>query len=160
MSENNSETPLAILALEAPVRTKPSNYPEPFKSRMSGRTKRRIGDLFGLANFGVNLTVLEPGAVSALLHRHETQDEFVYVIEGTATLVTDEGEVAMTPGMCAGFPAKGRAHHLVNRSETPVKYLEIGDRSPGDSAEYPEDDLVAVWREGAWVFTRKDGTTY
>ncbi|MEN3794320.1 cupin domain-containing protein [Fulvimarina sp. MAC3] len=160
MPEETENAPLAVTALQAPVRARPSNYPEPFRSRMRGRIKRPLGELFGLANFGVNLTVLEPGAVSALLHRHATQDEFVYVIEGTATLVTDDGEIEMMPGMCAGFPAKGRAHQVVNRSQSPVTYLEIGDRSPGDSAEYPDDDLVADWREGAWLFTHKDGTPY
>jgi uncharacterized cupin superfamily protein len=48
----------AILASNAPTRTKPSNYPEPFASRMAGRVKRPLGDLFGIANFGVNLTRL------------------------------------------------------------------------------------------------------
>ena len=54
--------PVALKAEEAPPRTKPSNYPEPFFSRMKGRLKRPLGDLFGLTNFGVNLTTLSPGA--------------------------------------------------------------------------------------------------
>src|SRR5712692_2253574 len=95
----------SIKALEAPPRVKPSNYPEPFASRMAGREKRPLGDLFGLANFGVNLTRLAPGAVSALRHSHLRQDEFVYVIEGHPTLVTDAGETQLAPGMCAGFKA-------------------------------------------------------
>ena len=47
-----------------PPRVKPSNYPEPFFSRMSKREKRPLGDLFGLKNFGVNLTRLAPGGES------------------------------------------------------------------------------------------------
>ena len=81
----------AIAASNAPIRTKPSNYPEPFFSRMAGRAKRPLGELFGLTNFGVNLTTLAPGAVSALFHRHSRQDEFVYIVEGTPTLVTETG---------------------------------------------------------------------
>jgi len=68
MSENTN--PVAIVASEAPVRTKPSNYPEPFATRMAGREKRPLGDLFGLTNFGVNLTRLVPNAVSSLRHTH------------------------------------------------------------------------------------------
>ena len=67
---------------------------------MAGRVKHPLGDLFGLHNFGVNLTELTPGAVSSLLHRHSRQDEFIYVLEGELTLVTDEGEVVLR-GECA-----------------------------------------------------------
>jgi uncharacterized cupin superfamily protein len=120
-----------------------------------------LGDIFGIGNFGVNLTTLEPGAQSALLHRHKTQDEFIFILSGHPTLVTDRGEVALAPGMCAGFPAGGVAHHLINRSEEVVTYLEVGDRSAGDVADYPNDDLKATLSEnGQWVFTHKDGQPY
>jgi uncharacterized cupin superfamily protein len=162
---NHSKTPdpapVALKAADAPLRAKPSNYPEPFFSRMAQREKRPLGDLFGLRTFGVNLTRLLPGGESALLHRHTRQDEFVYVLEGTPTLVTDAGETELMPGMCAGFPAAGVAHHLVNRSDRDVVYLEIGDRTPGDAATYPADDLEAVLvAPGTWRFTHKDGRPY
>ena len=128
---------------------------------MAGRRKHPLGDLFGLTNFGVNLTRLAPNAVSALRHAHTKQDEFVYVLAGTATLITNEGETLMEPGMCAGFKAgDGNAHHLVNRSRGDVVYLEIGDRTAGDSAEYPDDDLEAALVEGGWSFTHKGGAPY
>jgi uncharacterized cupin superfamily protein len=153
--------PLAIKAEDAPLRAKPSNYPEPFFSRMAKREKRPLGDIFGLTNFGVNLTRLLPGGESALLHRHSKQDEFVYILEGTPTLVTDTGEIEMKPGMCAGFPAAGIAHHLVNRTTGDVVYLEIGDRTPGDEGSYPNDDLKAsLGPDGKWMFTRKDGSGF
>jgi uncharacterized cupin superfamily protein len=155
------DRPLAIVAAEASPRTRPSNYPEPFFSRMGRRVKHPLGEGFGLRNFGVNLTRLLPGGESALLHRHSRQDEFVYVLEGRPTLVTDAGEVALAPGMCAGFAAGGVAHQLVNRTAKDVVYLEVGDRTPGDAGSYPEDDLAAVLGpDGRWVFTRKDGTPY
>jgi uncharacterized cupin superfamily protein len=160
MSESQSPA-LAIEAASAPPRTRPSNYPEPFFSRMLRREKRPLGDLFGLKNFGVNLTRLAPGGESALLHRHSKQDELVYILEGEPTLVTDRGETVLRPGMCAGFPAGGLAHHLVNRTDRDVIYLEIGDRTPGDEGYYPADDIAAVLStDGRWTFTRKDGTPY
>jgi uncharacterized cupin superfamily protein len=152
---------LAILATAAAPRPKSSGYPEPFRARVEGREKRPLGDLFGLKNFGVNLTTLRPGAESALLHRHSKQDEFAYIISGTPTLVTDEGEIALSAGMCAGFPAAGLAHHLVNRSGEDVVYLEIGDRTPGDSGTFPHDDIRAdLDANGKWFFSRKDGMRY
>ena len=156
-----SNPPLSVVAAEAPPRAKPSNYPEPFATRVAGRVKRTLGDLFGVKNFGVNHVTLPPGAISSVLHRHFGQDEFVYVLEGELVLVTDEGEAVLPAGACAGFPAGGRAHQLVNRSTAPAAYLEIGDRSPGDSAEYPADDLAAVADPtGGWRFTHKDGRPY
>lgn len=156
-----SNHPVALLAADAPLRTKPSSYPEPFASRMTGREKRPLGDLFGLAAFGVNLTRLRPGACSALLHRHTVQDEFVFVLEGEVVLVTDSGETVLRPGMCAGFRAGGVAHQLVNRSDGDVVYLEVGDRARGDEATYPEDDLqAAMGPDGKWRFTHKDGRPY
>ncbi|WP_029554847.1 cupin domain-containing protein [Xanthobacter sp. 91] len=153
-----ARTPLA--AEDVPPRTKPSNYPAPFAARMAGREKRQLGDAFGLSRFGVNLTTLAPGAQSALLHRHTRQEEFVYILAGTPTLRTDEGEFPLGPGMCIGFPANGLAHHLVNRSAAEVRYLEIGDRDPQDAGTYPEDDLVAHFSATGWSFTRKDGTPW
>src|ERR1700704_6223353 len=101
----DSSLPAAIVAAEAALRTKPSNYPEPFASRVAGREKRPLGDVFGLSNFGVNLTRLKPGAISSVRHSHTRQDEFVYVLEGHPTLVTDAGETPLAPGMCAAFKA-------------------------------------------------------
>ena len=156
-----SKYPIAVDAPNSPPRTKKSNYPEPFASRMEGRVKRPLGDLFGLANFGVNLTTLKPGGVSALRHAHAKQDEFVYILQGRPTLVTDAGRTALAPDKCAGFKAgTGDAHCLVNETDEDVVYLEIGDRIAGDSGTYPDDDLVATLVNGAWAFTHKDGTSY
>ena len=158
----STNTPIiAITAAQAPPRTKKSIYPEPFASRMNGREKRPLGDLFGLANFGVNITRLLPSAVSALRHAHSKQDEFIYVLEGHPTLVTDEGQTRLSPGMCAGFKAgTGNAHQLKNSTQEDVLYLEVGDRTPGDSATYPDDDLQAVLIAGQWRFAHKDGCSY
>jgi uncharacterized cupin superfamily protein len=138
-----------------------TNYPNPFAERVAGRERRRLGEVFGLRNFGVNLARLEPGAESALRHRHTKQDEFVYVLEGHPTLVTDEGEAVLGPGCCAGFVAGGRSHHLVNRTGKDVLYLEVGDRTAGDTVSYPADDLAAALdAENRWVFTHTDGRPY
>jgi uncharacterized cupin superfamily protein len=153
--------PIALIAAETPLRLKPSNYPEPFASRMAGREKRPLGDLFGLINFGVNLTRLAPGAHSALRHAHSRQDEFIYILQGSPSLITDAGETLLAPGMCAGFKAgTGDAHHLINRTAEDVVYLEIGDRTPGDEGVYPDDDIQAALIDGKWRFTHKDGQPY
>lgn len=158
----NTGFKLAISAKDALPRVTPSSYPLEFRERMLGRVKQPLGDLFGLTNFGVNLTRLAPRAVSALRHAHSRQDEFVYILEGYPTLITDAGETALSPGMCAGFRAgTSDGHQLVNMTDTDVVYIEVGDRSPGDTATYPDDDLQAVLGEDKkWQFLHKDGTPY
>jgi uncharacterized cupin superfamily protein len=128
---------------------------------MAGRNKHPLGDLFGLTNFGVNLTRLAPGAVSSLRHAHSRQDEFVYILEGNPTLHTNEGRTPLSPGMCAGFKAgTGNAHCLINETANEVVYLEGGDRTRGDEGTYLDDDLKAVLVEGQWRFFRKNGAQY
>lgn len=159
---SQSKLPVMILASEAPPRAKQTGYPADMAKMVAGRFKHPLGDLFGLTNFGVNLTRLAPGAYSALRHAHAKQDEFVYILEGEPTLVTDAGETPLKPGMCAGFKAgTGDAHHLVNRTKKDVVILEVGDRSAGDSVSYPDDDVVAVFgADGKWKYSKKDGTPY
>jgi uncharacterized cupin superfamily protein len=151
---------LDALAVEA---VDGSAYPAPFKPVVKGRLKRRLSPVLGLSNFGVNLTTLQPGAASALRHWHTAQDEFIYVISGTVTLVTDAGAQELGPGMCAGFP-KGKAdgHHLINNSRETTTFLEVGDRSWPDEGYYSEADLRALPGEsvGKFTYTRKDGTPY
>lgn len=91
--------PMAIVATQAPLRAKPTSPPFPpeMVARVAaGRDKQPLGDLFGLTNFGVNLTRLAPGGQSALRHAHGKQDEFVYILEGQATLISDAGETKLT----------------------------------------------------------------
>jgi uncharacterized cupin superfamily protein len=139
-----------------------SFYPEPFASLMKGREKRKLGDQFALGNFGINQTTLAPGAISALAHHHSKQDEFIYVLQGKATLLHGGDEYPMGPGDCMGFKAgSGVASQLVNRSAEPVIYLEVGDRTAGDEVNYPNDDLKATQQpDGSWSFTHKNGRAY
>src|SRR5258708_16708018 len=143
---SSKSPPVAIEAAAMPLRPAPTSAPAPFLEKVRGREKRVLGDPFGLGNFGVNLTRLAPGAISALRHAHARQDEFIYVLEGTPILVTDGGETPLKPGMCAGFKAgTGDAHHLVNRSGADVVFIEVGDRSAGDAVTYPHDDVQATY---------------
>jgi uncharacterized cupin superfamily protein len=154
------EKPIAVDAASMPVRTG-SGYPEPFASRVASRTKQVLGDAFGLTAFGVNLGRLPSGMASSMRHAHTHEDEFVYILEGTPTLVTNAGETVLQPGMCAGFAAgDGNAHHLVNRSDRDVVFLEIGSRHRDDAVDYPDDDLAGRTVDGRWQYFHKDGRPY
>jgi len=139
-----------------------SGYPEPFRSRVLPREKRALGDALGLTKIGVNLTTLAPGKESSMRHFHTLEDELVFVLEGEVVLRTDEREQVLTAGMCAGFPAGARnGHHFVNRSGAPARYLEISNRDPEDTAEYPDVDLAyRIGPDGGAIFTHKDGSPF
>jgi len=138
-----------------------SGYPEPYRSRVLPREKRALGDAFDLTKIGVNLTMLMPGKESSMRHWHTLEDELVYVLEGEVVLVTDSGEQALGPGMCAGFAAGVRdGHQLVNRSDRPAMYLEISNRDAADTASYPDADLLWSPPGHPGRYTRRDGTPY
>lgn len=138
-----------------------TDYPDPFRAAVEQREKRKLGDAVGMTNFGVNLVRLPPGAASSQRHWHSKQDEFVYVLEGELVLLTDAGEQVLSAGMCAGFPAgSGDGHQLLNRSDRDARYLEIGDRTPGDEVDYPDIDLLVRWIDGVERYVHKDGTPY
>ena len=121
-----SVTPRIWLALPRAVRVHGS----------PGRAKRVLGD--AVRSGCVRRQPHPPGAgraVRRMRHAHSHEDEFVFVLEGTPTLVTDAGETELQPGMCAGFAAgSDDAHHLVNRGTTDVVYLEIGSRNADDAS--------------------------
>ena len=138
---------------------KGSGYPAPFHLKAGERVRQALGDAGGLNDFGVNLLRLPPGAWSSQRHWHSAEDEFVWVISGEVTLVSDAGEQILRPGDCAAFP-KNRpdGHHLINKSSDVAVVLEIGTRSDVDVCEYPDIDMRIDARDGQ--FRRRDGTLY
>jgi len=152
--------PAAIEASALPMKSG-SSYPSPYDEPCKQRHRQVLGDVFGLTDFGVNYMTLSPGAWSSQRHWHTHEDEFVFVLSGHPTLVTDAGETVLGPGMCTGFRAgDANGHHLVNRTEAPVAYLEIGSRKPDDDGYYSDIDMRILKRAKGGRYTHKDGTAY
>ncbi|MBS0386943.1 MAG: cupin domain-containing protein [Proteobacteria bacterium] len=139
-----------------------SLYPPPFDAPCRTRERRRLGDAAGLTQFGVNLLRLAPGSWSSQRHWHSHEDEFVYVLEGVVTLVSDAGEEELRAGDAAGFKAGERnGHSIQNRSAAVAVLLEVGSRLPEqDVTTYPDIDLRAPAGGKPAIFTRRDGTPY
>jgi uncharacterized cupin superfamily protein len=136
-----------------------TGYPPPFDAPIAGRVRQRLGDAGGLTDFGVNLMHMAPGAWSSQRHWHSHEDEFVWVLEGELTLIEDEGETVLHAGDCAAFRKNtGNGHHLINRSDKPAVYLEVGTRSRDDVATYSDIDMKVANADGRYV--HKDGTPY
>jgi uncharacterized cupin superfamily protein len=138
-----------------------SIYPAPYAAMMAGRSSLRLGEAGGLTQFGVNLVMLAPGAMSSLRHWHLNEDEFVMVTQGECVMVTDAGETLMRVGDCAAFPANTPdGHHFINRSTAPAQFLVVGSRAPIEVATYSDVDLKVTMQGGKADFTHKDGSPY
>jgi uncharacterized cupin superfamily protein len=136
-------------------------YPAPYNTELKGKTRRAIGDALGLTKIGVGLTELAPGAVSALRHWHAEEDEFVYIVSGELTLVTNEGAQVLRAGMVAGFPCgKADGHRLENRSTGKGSYIEISNRSGREHVEYPDSDLQLDRDAASRTWKHRDGKPY
>ena len=136
-------------------------YPSPFDEPCRARHRTRLADAAGLTQYGVNLVRLEPGAWSSQRHWHTEQDEFIYVVSGEFTLVTDAGDETLRPGDCAGFKAGDEnGHHLQNRSSADATFLEMGTRPPNDGAYYSDIDMKVSAADPPATYTRRDGTPY
>lgn len=145
---------------KVPVKTG-SIYPAPYAEMMASRSSLRLGDAGGLTQFGVNLVILQPGALSSLRHWHQNEDEFVMVIEGECVLVEDAGETVMHAGDCAAFPAGNpNGHHFINRSDSVAKFLVAGTKAPQEVATYSDVDLRVEIGGGKARFTYKDGSDW
>jgi uncharacterized cupin superfamily protein len=136
-----------------------SLYPAPFHEKMEGRIRQALGDAGGLTQFGVNLMTLAPGNWSSQRHWHSDEDEFIWILEGEVTLVTDKARTVLRAGDCAAFP-KGvpDGHHLVNESGAPATVLEAGTRSMTDTCTYSDIDMVVSNEDD--TYRHRDGTPY
>lgn len=160
-----SETKRPALELIVDPKTLPeesgSPYPSPYDELVRGRHRSRLSPALGLTAFGVNIVRIEPGGQSSARHWHSEQDEFVYILEGEATLVTDEGETTLAAGMAAGFPAGNpNGHTLANRTDHDVLAMEVGNRPRTEDVTYPDIDMSNAVRDGKSNFLRKDGSSF
>ena len=136
-----------------------SDYPAPLHEEFAERVRIRLGDAAGLTGMGVNLTTLPPGARSSLRHWHENEDEMVFVLSGSLTLIDDDGETLIGPGEAVGFPGGvANAHQFVNRGTETATLLEMGTRPREDRCHYADHDLVAHDHDGTSWYARRDGT--
>jgi len=78
--------------------------------------------------FSVVEHLLPPHALAAPLHRHNHEDEYSFILEGTVGALLGEEEVIGTAGVLI-FKPRNQWHTFWNAGDTPARILEI--ISPG-----------------------------
>lgn len=122
---------------------------------------QRLGAMGGLTQFGVNIETLPHGARSSIKHWHAEEDEFVYLLSGSADLHEGDQITPMQPGDAACFPAGAPLGHCLEAtSQEGAVLLIVGTRAAREVVTYPEDDciLTADRTTQTRQWTRFDGT--
>jgi uncharacterized cupin superfamily protein len=87
---------------------------------------------------------LEPGDASPY-HWHASEEEWLLVLAGTATVRTPKGETLLGPWDVAAFPCGAAgAHQVRNDTGSSVRLVWFATRADPDVRVYPEDGSVTV----------------
>ncbi len=157
---DGTRRPNVLPAGSVPAELCGNNYPAEWSDL--GRSEDiALSDAGGLTQFGAFLEILHPGGQTSLRHWHEEEDEFLYVIDGSVTLLEDDGPHPIGPGTCVCWPAGvPNAHCLRNDGTAPATLFIVGTRRPEDACHYPDIDLHYSRRNGVRAFARKSGVPY
>lgn len=95
--------------------------------------KRPVGSALDAEQLGMNYYELAPDESFAFgYHAHGDQEELFYVIDGTATFETEDGDVTVEAGEVIRF-APGEFQQGRNDTDGRVRALAVG--APGDSTD-------------------------
>lgn len=102
-----------------------------------------FSDTGGLTQFGAFVEILPAGSASSVKHWHANEDEMVYMLSGTVTVIEGDSATALHAGQAATFKAGAPLGHCIrNEGTTEARYLVIGTRSSGDTVTYPDNNCI------------------
>jgi uncharacterized cupin superfamily protein len=105
-----------------------------------------LSERVGMQRAVLSLARVPPGKESFLLHAHEHDEEFLYILEGEGTAEIGEQRVKVGPGDFMGFPIDGTPHHLVNTGVTDLVYLMGGERSALEVTRFPSAGKTIIFK--------------
>lgn len=71
----------------------------------------------GEGKLSINFYSLQPGKSNYPYHQHYGREEAFYIISGTATLRTPEGEIEVKEGDIIVFPANEKGAHMLTNHQ-------------------------------------------
>jgi uncharacterized cupin superfamily protein len=92
----------------------------------------------GLKRTGVNFIRVPAGRESYVYHSHQCEEEWLYVLEGSAIALIDDVEYPVAAGDFIGFPAPSVAHLMRNPGPGDLVYLSGGENREFDVADFPK----------------------
>ena len=94
---------------------------------------------------GMMLYELLPKQTQCPYHFHHGNEELLLVLRGRPTLRTPDGERELEPGDVVHFPpGPAGAHHVVNRSDEPARYVIADSKVSPEVVEYPDSGKFAA----------------
>ena len=129
------DRPELLRAAEIAAKAGTHSHPWNPRSEMKGVQLARET---GLKRIGVSLATIAPGKESFVYHSHEREEEWLYILSGTATAEIDGADFEVGPGDFMGFPTPSLAHHLRNTGSEDLLYLMGGENRDLEIADFPK----------------------
>lgn len=131
----------------------PFNIDEVPWERLPGSTTfKRPGAYGGGSQVGVGIDILKPGQYSNRFHYHLREEEHIFILKGSATLILGSSRYVMKERDYCCFPAGQRAgHHLLNHTKADCVFMTIGDNKPDDIACFPNTGKARIRATGKMV---------
>ena len=137
----------------------PEGVFEPFNiedvpwKRLPGSTAfKLLGRYGGGSQVGVGIDALAPGQYSNRFHYHLREEEHIFILKGSATLILGSRRYVMKARDYCCFPAGQKAgHHLFNHTSTKCLFMTIGDNHADDIACFPNTGKARIRATGKMV---------
>ena len=114
-----------------------------------------LGKRIGARRMGMTVYELPPGQAICPYHFEWTDEEWLFVLAGTPTLRTPDGEHTLEPGDVVCCPAGPAGAHLVRAGDAPARVAISSTKNEVGIAEYPDSDKVGVWANGTHYMLRR-----
>ena len=102
-----------------------------------------LGRPAGLKRVGVNLGRVPPGKEGFVYHRHNAEEEWVYILDGEGVCDIDDKKTNVGKGDFIAFPA-GVAHNILNTGASDLVYIMGGEQVSVEVADFPRHDKRMV----------------
>jgi uncharacterized cupin superfamily protein len=146
--KGNSQT-----ALNSEGCLEPFNIRDVPWQRLPGSTTfKTVGRYGGGSQVGVGIDTLKPGQFSNRFHYHLREEEHIFILKGSATLILGHRRYVMQEGSYCCFPAGQRAgHHLFNHTKLKCAFMTIGDNKTDDIVFFPKSGRARIRATGKTV---------
>lgn len=124
------------------------------------RLNKSLGDAVGMSQMGVHMISVEPNHHSTEFHKHQYEEECIYILEGSGELTIEEDKYNVAKGDFVGLPANEVAHSLYNNGDETLACLVMGQRLKHDIGDYPNQNKRIYRHNGKAEVVDYENITY